>query len=303
MSPAWLLESYAQERPGLLLRRMLDSEPVIAAPGVFNPLVGMLARQMGFPVLYVSGGALAATLALPDLGLLTLTDLAQHVHAIYRATRCPLIVDADTGFGEALNVVMAVVELERASAAAIQIEDQKMPKKCGHLPGKFVIPPEEMALKIRAATRARRDALIIARTDARATHGLDEAIRRARLYAAAGADVIFPEALESEEEFKEMARKVDVPLLANMTELGRTPYFSVEQFREWGYKIVIFPVTALRVAMHAVAEALERLRREGSERALLERMQTREQLYDLIGYDAYVQFDSELAGSSFPSMP
>lgn len=303
MSPSWLLEESPPDRPGLLLRKMLDSEPVIVAPGVFNPLVGVLARQMGFPVLYVSGGALAASLALPDLGLITLTDLAQEVRAIYRATACPLIVDADTGFGEALNVVMTVVELEHAGAAAIQLEDQRMPKKCGHLPGKVVIPPEEMVQKIRAALRVRRDALIIARTDARATHGLEEAIRRARLYAEAGADVIFPEALESEEEFKEVARKVDAPLLANMTEFGKTPYFSVEQFREWGYKIVIFPVTALRMAMAAVSEALAVLRRDGSQKALLARMQTRQQLYDLIGYDTYVQFDAELAQASFRSPP
>jgi methylisocitrate lyase len=303
MSPAWLLGERPPERPGLLLRQMLASEPVIVAPGVFNPLVGVLARQMGFPVLYVSGGALAASLALPDLGLFTLTDLAQEVRAIYRATASPLIVDADTGFGEVLNVVMTVVELEHAGAAAIQLEDQRMPKKCGHLPGKVVIPPEEMVQKIRAAVRVRRDALIIARTDARATHGLEEVIRRARLYAEAGADVIFPEALESEEEFKEVARNVDVPLLANMTEFGKTPYFSVEQFREWGYRIVIFPVTALRMAMAAVSEALAVLRRDGSQKALLARMQTRQQLYDLIGYDTYVQFDAELARSSFRSPP
>ena len=292
---AWLLERQRPERPGETLRRLLEQEPVVVAPGAFNPLVGLIARKAGFKALYFSGAAYSASLALPDLGLFTLTELAGAVRQLYRATGLPIIVDADTGFGEVLNVAAAVEELEHGGAAAIQIEDQEMPKKCGHLSGKVVVDAEEMARKVAAAARVRRDLLIVARTDARATHGFDEAVRRARLYVEAGADVIFPEALESEEEFREFARRVRVPLLANMTEFGKTPYIPVEQFRQWGYRIVIFPVTALRVAARAVEEAFAAIRETGTQQGLLGRMQTRQELYDLIGYGEYERFDAEIA--------
>ncbi len=293
--PAWLLQREPSEPPGRALRRLVQHERGLMVPGVFNPLVGLIAARLGFRALYFSGAAYSASQALPDLGLFTLTELVQAVRPICRATGLPLIVDADTGFGEALNVVAAVEQLEHAGAAAIQIEDQQMPKRCGHLSGKVVVDAEEMARKVAAAARARRDLLIVARTDARATHGFDEAVRRARLYGEAGADIVFPEALESEEEFEAFARAVDVPLLANMTEFGKTPYIPVRRFAEWGYRIVIFPVTTLRIAARAVEEALEALRDAGTQQGLLDRMQSRRELYDLIGYEEYERLDQEVA--------
>ncbi|MCL6498875.1 MAG: methylisocitrate lyase [Firmicutes bacterium] len=292
---AWLLRPGPEEPPGVVLRRLLEREPVVVAPGVFNPLSAVVARRAGFAALYVSGAAFSASLALPDLGLFTLTELADFVRRVYRACGLPLVVDADTGFGEALNVLAAVRELEWAGAAAIQLEDQPLPKKCGHLSGKSVVPSEEMARKVAAAASARRHALIVARTDARAVEGLDGAVRRALLYREAGADILFPEALESEAEFAEFARRVGGWLLANMTEFGRSPYLTAQRFAELGYRLVIFPVTALRAAMKAAEEVFEVLRRDGTQVAVLDRLQTRAELYDRIGYAAYEEWDAELA--------
>ncbi len=293
---AWLLKPPPEEPPGAVLRRLLEQEPVVVAPGVFSPLAGVLARRVGFAAAYVSGAAFSASLALPDLGLFTLTELVDFVRRVYRACGLPLVVDADTGFGEALNVARAVRELEWAGAAAVQLEDQPLPKKCGHLAGKSVVPAEEMARKVAAAASARRHTLIVARTDARAVEGLEGAVRRALLYREAGADVIFPEALESEEEFGEFARRVGGWLLANMTEFGRSPSLSASRLAELGYKLVIFPVTALRAAMKAAEEVLEVLHREGTQAGVLDRLQTRAELYERIGYHEYELWDAELAG-------
>lgn len=293
---AWLLKPAPAEPPGVVLRRLLEEQPVVVAPGVFSPLAGVVVRRVGFSAGYVSGAAFSASLALPDLGLFTLTELADFVRCVYRACGLPLVVDADTGFGEALNVVSAVRELEWAGAAAVQLEDQPLPKKCGHLSGKSVVPAEEMARKVAAAASARRHTLIVARTDARAVEGLEGAVRRALLYQEAGADVIFPEALESEEEFAEFARRVGGWLLANMTEFGRSPSLSAGRLAELGYKLVIFPVTALRAAMKAAEEVLEVLRREGTQVGVLDRLQTRAELYERIGYHEYEAWDAELAG-------
>jgi methylisocitrate lyase len=274
---------------------LLHSEPVVVAPGVFSPLAAVVARRLGFSALYVSGAGFSASLALPDLGVFTLTELAEFVRRVYRACGLPLVVDADTGFGEALNVVAAVRELEWAGAAAVQLEDQPLPKKCGHLSGKSVVPPEEMARKVAAAASARRHTLIVARTDARAVEGLEGAVRRARLYREAGADVIFPEALESEEEFAEFARRVGGPLLANMTEFGRSPSLPARRLGELGYRLVIFPVTALRAAMKAAEDVLRVLREEGTQARVLDRLQTRAELYERIGYHDYEEWDAGLA--------
>ncbi len=304
----WLLYPPAEEHPALRLRALLQTREILAVPGVFNALVARLAQEAGFEALYFSGAAYSASLALPDLGLVTLLEVAEAVRWVVRATQLPVIVDADVGFGEALNVMRTVRELEAAGAAAVQIEDQVMPKRCGHLSGKEVIPAEAMAEKVAAAVQARRHLLVVARTDARATHGLEEGtdarathgleevIRRGRLYAEAGADVFFPEALESPEEFRAVAEAVQIPLLANMTEFGRTPLLSVETFRRLGYRIVIFPVTALRVAMRAVAELFQDLREKGTQADWIPRMQTRRELYDLLRYDAYEALDRKLAG-------
>ncbi len=292
---AWLLRQGTQEPAGLRLRRRLEEGRVVVAPGVFSPLVAVAARRLGFEALYVSGAAFSASLALPDLGLVTLTELADFVRKAYRACELPLVVDADTGFGEALNVVAAVRELEWAGAAAVQLEDQPLPKRCGHLLGKSVVPAEEMARKVAAAASAREHTLIVARTDARAVEGLEGAVRRALLYREAGADVVFPEALESEEEFAEFARRVGGWLLANMTEFGRSPYLTARRLEELGYRMVIFPVTALRAAMKAAEEALRVLREEGTQVGILDRLQTRAELYDRIGYHEYERWDAELA--------
>ncbi len=292
---AWLLQPSPEEPPGAVLRRLLHSEPVVVAPGVFSPLAAVVARRLGFSALYVSGAGFSASLALPDLGVFTLTELAGFVRGVYRACGLPLVVDADTGFGEALNVVAAVRELEWAGAAAVQLEDQPLPKRCGHLSGKSVVPPEEMARKVAAAASARRHTLIVARTDARAVEGLEGAVRRARLYREAGADVIFPEALESEEEFAEFARRVGGLLLANMTEFGRSPSLPARRLGELGYRLVIFPVTALRAAMKAAEDVLRVLREEGTQAGVLDRLQTRVELYERIGYHDYEEWDADLA--------
>ncbi len=285
------------EDPGMVLRQLLRTKDIIVAPGVFNPAVALLVESMGFDAAYLSGAALTGSLAMPDLGIITLSELAMFTRYITRVTQIPLIVDADTGFGEAINVQRTVRELEDAGAAAIQIEDQVLPKKCGHLKGKKLIPADEMVKKIIAAVEARRkETVIIARTDARGVEGLEAAVERAKMYVEAGADVIFPEALTSLEEFEYFARQLPgVPLLANMTEFGKTPYLTVEQFKQAGYKIVIFPVTTFRYAMGAIREALEVLKKEGTQKPLLDRMMTRWEFYELIGYQVYEEIDSKIA--------
>ncbi len=284
------------EDPWEELRRLMEKEDIIVAPGVFNPAVALLAERLGFKAAYLSGAALTGSLAMPDLGLITLTELVGHVRYITRVARIPLIVDADTGFGEAINVQRTIRELEEAGAAAVQLEDQVLPKKCGHLAGKSLVSPEDMVKKIIAAVDARRRGiLIVARTDARGVEGLESAIERANMYVEAGADIVFPEALTSIDEFREFASRVKAPLLANMTEFGKTPYITVDEFRKAGYKIVIFPVTAFRVAMGAIREAFRVLMVEGTQRGLLDRMMTRSEFYELIGYSEYEARDSKLA--------
>jgi len=283
------------EHPGKRLREMLARQEVILAPGVFDGLTALLAQRAGAKVAYLSGAAFSASMGLPDIGLFTLDELARAARQIVRVTRMPLIVDADTGFGGPLNVMRAVRELEGARSAAIQIEDQVDPKRCGHLEGKQVVEVEAMAEKVAAAAEARQHLVVVARTDARATHGLDEAIRRGLAYREAGADVVFPEALESEEEFRTYAGAVPGPLLANMTEFGKSPALSANRLGELGYRIVIFPVSALRVAALTVGSFYDDLMAEGIQTNWLHRMQTRSELHDLIVYDDYTELDRSLA--------
>ncbi|MCS7013335.1 MAG: methylisocitrate lyase [Chloroherpetonaceae bacterium] len=291
----WLVQHRSQVSAGARLKTRLLQPAIIKAPGVFNALVALCAKQVGFDTAYFSGAAFSASMGMPDLGLFTLSELADAVRAIVRASDLPLIVDVDTGFGETLNVMRTVKELEEAGAAAVQIEDQVMPKKCGHLDGKEIITAEEMIEKIRAAKSVRKEMLIVARTDAKAIAGIGETIRRANLYAEAGADLIFPEALQSEEEFKLAAKEIQAPLLANMTEFGKTPYISAQQFEDWGYKVVIYPVTSLRVAMKAVEGVFKELLESGTQEKWLERMQTRKELYELIRYHDYESVDKTFA--------
>jgi methylisocitrate lyase len=277
---------------GAELRSLLAAGPV-AAPGVFNAMAARAALDSGFKALYVSGAGLANAAGLPDIGLLTATEVAHQVSLISGAAPLPAIVDIDTGFGEACNVMRTVQLMEAAGAAAVHLEDQVFPKKCGHLPGKQVIPKGEMVSKIRAALDGRKDPnfMIIARTDSRAVENLDAAVERALAYREAGADMIFPEALETIDEFREFARRVPGPLLANMTEFGKTPFLSLKQFGEIGYGLVIFPMTAFRMMLRAVQEAYATLAQEGTQVCLLDRMATRKELYRLLDYDGYDERD------------
>jgi methylisocitrate lyase len=286
--------------PGERLAELWRCPGILQIPGAHHALAGLLAKRAGFKALYLSGAALSASLGLADLGILGLDEVSLFTRMISRATGLPLIVDGDTGFGGTLNVMRTVREIEDAGAAAIQIEDQALPKKCGHLNDKRLVAPDEMAAKICAAARARRHLRIIARTDAVAVEGIDAALVRARLYREAGADAIFPEALTTEEMFRTFAREIDAPLLANMTEFGRTPYFTAKQFEDFGFAMVIWPVSSLRIAAKAIGELYECLMREGSAEPMLDRMQTRSQLYETIGYDDYEALDESIARSVAP---
>jgi methylisocitrate lyase len=274
--------------PGRRLRDAFKRQP-IAIPGVFNALVAKIAERVGHDAVYLSGGALSAAYGVPDVGLLTLSEFVNEARTIARATKLPLLCDADTGFGEALNVERTVQLFEEAGVAGIHLEDQELPKRCGHLSGKSLVSAEAMAAKIRAAVAARRDAdfVIIARTDARGVFGMDEAIRRARLYLAAGADAIFPEALETSDEFAAFASAVSAPLLANNTEFGRSPNLTVEAFGAIGYCMVLFPLTAFRAALKSAHDTLADLKTLGHQRDRLAQMLTRAELYDLLGYKDY----------------
>jgi methylisocitrate lyase len=298
---AWLTpQTPASQPPGERLAALWRRPGILAIPGAHHALAGLMAKRAGFEALYVSGAALSASLGLPDLGIMGLEEICFFTRTIFRATDLPLVVDADTGFGGVLNVMRAVRELEEAGAAAIQIEDQLLPKKCGHLNDKRLVAAEEMAAKIAAAVRARRHLRIIARTDALAVEGLEAALARARLFRQAGADAIFPEALTDEAMFRRFAREIDAPLLANMTEFGRTPYFTARQFEEFGYRMVIFPVSSLRVAAKGIEELYATIARDGSAVAMLEGMQTRAQLYETLGYYDYEALDSTIARSVPP---
>jgi methylisocitrate lyase len=300
----WLTDARGDERPaGDRLARLWAEPGIVRIPGVHDPLAALLARRAGFSALYLSGAALTASLALPDLGILAMPELVFFTRAIVRATGLPLIVDGDTGYGEALNVVRLVRELEDAGAAAVQLEDQMLPKKCGHLSDKRLVAPEEMARKVAAAGRAARHLRIVARTDAVESEGLAAAAARARLYRDAGAHVIFPEALRSAEEFRAFAAEVPGPLLANMTEFGRSPLLGADELDALGYKLVIWPVSGLRVAAHAMEAFYEDLAETGTQTGWLERMQTRKAFYATIGYHAYEALDDQIARSALPAEP
>jgi methylisocitrate lyase len=279
--------------PGQQLREAV-AESIIQVPGAPNALIGRLVERMGFEATYLSGASLSTSvLGLPDVGLITLTELVQQTTYLTRSVSIPVIVDADTGFGDTLNVERTVVELEAAGAAAIQLEDQDLPKRCGHLSGKSLVDVATMCNKLRAASAARSDrgTVIIGRTDARGVTSLDDAIERAKRYLDAGADWIFPEALASRDEFERFATEVEAPLIANMTEFGKSPLLTLEELAELGYSVALYPVTAQRVAMKAVETALAVLATEQTQESLLDLMQTRDELYDLIDYHDFEERD------------
>ena len=286
--------------PGRLLRDAVRTS-CIQIPGAPNALVARLIERMGFDATYLSGAVLSAgVLGVPDVGLFSLTELAQHTAYLTQNVAIPVIVDADTGFGEAIHVERTVSELERAGAAAIQLEDQQFPKKCGHLSGKSLIEPAQMEAKIVAAVESRtdNDLVIIARTDARGVDGFDAAVERTKRYCQAGADWIFPEALQDRGEFERFADAIDVPLMANMTEFGKSPLLTHAELTEMGYSAVLYPVTLLRVFLRAAEAALAVLADDGSQSEILDLMQTREELYDLIGYQDFEERDRRYFGES-----
>jgi methylisocitrate lyase len=279
------------------LRDLIGKETVVM-PGAFNAPVGMLAQRIGFEAIYISGaGLINGTAGYPDIGLLGMDEMVREASYIANAVDVPAICDADTGFGDILQVMRTIQAFERAGLAGVHLEDQQAPKRCGHLDGKNLIEPAEMERKLAAAAEARQnpDFLIVARTDARSVEGFEQSVERGLRYVDAGADAVFPEALLTEDEFGRYAEQVKVPLMANMTEFGKTPYLSAKQFAALGYRMVIFPMSAFRVMMRAVEELLQQLKVDGSAESLLPRMQTRQELYDLLDYSEYQSKDAQLA--------
>ncbi|MBO0595228.1 methylisocitrate lyase [Nesterenkonia sp. E16_7] len=286
------------------LRAMLTPGAARQFPGTFTPLSAPLIEQKGFDGIYISGAVLANELGLPDIGLTTLSEVAQRAGQIARATNLPALVDADTGFGEPMNVARSVQELEDAGLAGCHIEDQFNPKRCGHLDGKNLVDLETATKRVAAAARGRRDEnfLIMARTDLRAVEGLDAAIERAKALVDAGADAIFPEAMKDLSEFAAVCAAVDVPVLANMTEFGKSPLFTRDQLAETGVAMVIYPVTSLRSAMGAIERTLDTLAAEGSQEAAVDQMMTRARLYDLVDYEGYNAFDTGIFNFDVPDV-
>jgi methylisocitrate lyase len=277
------------QSPGARLRELI-SQDTLLMPGVFNAISAVSAHKAGAQALYLSGAGLTnATLGAPDVALATLTEFAQVASYVCEVAPVPVISDADTGFGEGLNTMRTVIEMERAGLAGIHLEDQVSPKRCGHLDGKTLIAADHMVSKVRAAVDSKRDAsfMIIARTDARGVEGLESAIDRANRYIEAGADAIFPEGLQSEEEFAAFRKGVKAPLMSNMTEFGKTPIISTRRFKELGYEMVIYPMTAFRVMLKAIDECYAELLKAGTQQGILDRMRTRAELYELIEYAAY----------------
>lgn len=277
-------------------RAKLRAPGLMRFPGAFSPLVAMMVEKLGFEGVYISGAVLSNDLGYPDVGLTTLSEVAQRGRMIARATELPAIIDMDTGFGEPLNAARTVQELEEMGIAGAHLEDQVNPKRCGHLEGKGLVETDAMVKKIVAATKAKRDPnfLIIARTDARASEGLDKAIARAKAYVDAGAEMIFPEAMQDENEFAAMRKAVKVPLLANMTEFGKSRLFSKQELSNLGYNLAIYPVTLLRLAMGAAIDGLAAIKSSGSQEPVVPRMQTRADLYELLRYKDYEAFDSDV---------
>jgi methylisocitrate lyase len=284
------------EHPGKILSGLIKENKLIMSPGVMSPLVAMLAEKKGFKSSYFSGAAFSSMKGIPDIGIFTFQELFDSVLEITKMTTIPLIVDVDTGFGEVINVTRTATDLESIGVGAIQIEDQVFPKRCGHLEGKELISDIDFAKKIYAAKSVSKEMLVIARTDAKAVEGLDSAIKRAKIYKEAGADIIFPEALETEDEFKTFADKIDSPLLANMTEFGKTPYYTADEFSNMGYQIIIYPVSGLRIAMNAISTLFDEIFLKGTQLEYVESMLTRKELYDLVDYDKYVKMDKSLGG-------
>lgn len=298
-------ESYNPIPAGERFRALVERPGILGIPGTHNGLAAQQARNAGFDVGYLSGAAMTASMGLPDLGIITVDEVAFFIRQVTRASGMPILVDGDTGYGEALNVMHMVRTFEDAGAAAVHLEDQILPKKCGHLNDKKLASPQDMAAKIAAARHARRHLYIIARTDAAASEGLKGAVARAKLYMEAGADAIFPEALNKEDMFRAFAKQMPgVPLLANMTEFGKTPFYTKEQFLDFGYKMVLWPVTSLRVAALAQEKLYKAMIRDGGAQNCVDQMLTRKDLYETIDYEGFEALDSTIVKTIVPeAMP
>lgn len=277
-------------------RAKLKSGKLLQFPGAFNPLCAQSIERKGFDGVYISGAVMSADLCLPDIGLATMSEFAERGHQIARVTDLPTIIDIDTGFGEPMAAARSVRTMEEMGISACHIEDQEMPKRCGHLDGKEVVSTQTMVKRVKAAAEARRDSnfILIARSDARAVEGLDQAIDRMKAYVDAGADMLFPEALQSEKEFEAVRKAISVPMLANMTEFGKSRLLNKTELENLGFNLVIYPVTTLRLAMGAVDRGLDRILKDGDQNALLDEMQHRRDLYDLLRYHDYNQFDQSI---------
>ena len=297
----WLEGNARDKRPaGDRLRDLLARGEILRVPGAHNAFAGQIARQTGFEALYISGGAVTASMGLPDLGILTLEELCGVVRSVSRTTDLPLIVDGDTGYGGVLNAMRVVKELEMAGAGAVHIEDQMLPKKCGHLNDKRLVEPEEAAMKIAAAKKASSHLVVIARTDAAGVEGLEGAIKRANLYREAGADVTFPDGLPSAEAHVEFAKKVPGLKMANMTEYGRTPFFTGKQFQDMGFNIVIWPATSMRAAAKLFRDLYTHIREHDGTEGFMDRVMSRADQYDTLGYYDYEALDASVAKSVVP---
>lgn len=289
------------EPAGIRFRALLERPQIMRMPGAHNGIAALQAKRVGFEALYLSGAAMSSSMGLPDLGVITIDEVCFFIRQVARASGLPVLVDGDTGYGEALNVMHMVRSFEEAGAGAVHIEDQILPKKCGHLNNKKLADAHDMAAKVAAAAKARRNLAIIARTDAAASEGIDGAVARARLYLQAGADAIFPEALTNAEMFRTFAKAMPgVKLLANMTEFGRTPFFTASEFETMGYRMVIWPVSALRAANKAQERVFAALQKDGGTQKVVDQMQTRQELYDTIGYHEYEALDASIVKTVVP---
>jgi methylisocitrate lyase len=299
---AWLIEEEPDQRQlAEQFRELVHQGTIVKMPGTHDALAARIAKQFDFKAIYLSGAAYSASRALPDLGIIYSNEVAERARDLVRASGLPVLVDIDTGFGGVLNTARTAKEMVEAKVAAVQIEDQEMPKKCGHLNGKKLVSTREMIQKIRVIKETCPSLFLLARTDAKSVEGIDAAIERANRYIEAGADGIFPEALENEDEFRTFSSAIDIPLLANMTEFGRTPYYTADQFEQWGYRMVIYPVTSLRVAAKAYERVFAEISQSGTQVGSLDHMLTRQDLYNAIRYYDYEELDGKIAKTILPS--
>ncbi|QTM98172.1 methylisocitrate lyase [Sediminibacillus dalangtanensis] len=300
---SWIVEPKStQPERAETFKRLINQPELLKIPGTHDGISAKIARDVGFQAIYLSGAAYTASRALPDLGLIYSNEMAEKAQELIRASDLPLLVDIDTGYGGVINVARAAREMVEAGVAAVQIEDQLLPKKCGHLNGKKLIEPEEMMQKIRTIREVAPTLVIVARTDAKSVEGMEKAMERANMYVEAGADAIFPEALTSEEDFRQASSAINAPLLANMTEFGKTPYFTGEDFLSFGMSMVIYPVTSLRVAAKAYERVFTEIMEHDTQKEKLEDMQSRQELYETIKYYDYEALDEKVAKTVLPEI-